>query len=324
MIGTVGQRLVTLQPRATVRASQLFYNFQQYSLKAVHEAKPFSSHAHKNVSQLFTQRALFATPKHLFPNNVANSVTRPVSLSSKPQYSPEVLQCAIASKLAYSQKNNISIGCLQEIDIKTAHIKIKQLKPNQAKLEACLDIVKCKLFWDSSQSNYILAFRGTVDVNDWANNVKQALGFSSPEYTAAMSLAEILNSAFIEVGSTLIFTGHSLGGGLATAASTVTSCHAITFNAAGVSMETIKRYLGEGVHKAHWQLTSHDKCLVKSYELKGEILNEVQDWTFLPDANGKRIILEPAKKDIMDSALERHSMDTILAALDLPTGEYSI
>lgn len=60
----------------------------------------------------------------------------------------------------------------------------------------------------------------------------QAFGFRSTQYEQAIDLAIVIHKA---VDGNVIFTGHSLGGGLACAASYATGADAVTFNSAGLS-----------------------------------------------------------------------------------------
>ncbi len=86
---------------------------------------------------------------------------------------------------------------------------------------------------------YIVAFAGTdpsaVDVID---DIRQGLGLTSPQYASAIRLADLLQREDLP---NLSFSGHSLGGGLASAASVVTGFHAQTYNAAGLSENSLYR-----------------------------------------------------------------------------------
>jgi hypothetical protein len=118
-----------------------------------------------------------------------------------------------------------------------------------------------------------------------------------------------------QYGSGVIITGHSLGGGLASAASLVTGLHAVTFNASGVNERTVARY---GV-----DLSGADS-LIRSYYVRGEVLSTVQALIpfFAPDAIGTRIPLSPF--DVgwgglnIFSTLLFHSMDNaVLPAMGI-------
>ena len=101
---------------------------------------------------------------------------------------------------------------------------------------------KAGLFKNGRTGKYIGAFAG-VDgfgaVNDWWGSFRQMIGLRSKQFDEAESLARKLNKKF---GSALSFTGHSLGGGLATLAALLTHRHATIFNAEWLSNGTIDRY----------------------------------------------------------------------------------
>jgi hypothetical protein len=88
---------------------------------------------------------------------------------------------------------------------------------------------------------YIYVTEGTdpISVIDWYNNIRQISG-NSEQYELSVKNAEILNDL---VGNNqLYFTGHSLGGGLASANSLATGRIAYTYNAAGLSDKTLLLY----------------------------------------------------------------------------------
>jgi len=89
-------------------------------------------------------------------------------------------------------------------------------------------------------SDYVLAFAGTSP-SSWANwkaNLRQAFGFESSQYRAGINLAVDIYNSYNNVS----FTGHSLGGGIASAAAAVTGGNATVFNAAGVHPNTVTRF----------------------------------------------------------------------------------
>lgn len=89
---------------------------------------------------------------------------------------------------------------------------------------------------------YVLAFAGTnpISLSDIATDARQFFGLPTGQYDAAVKLANDL-SGKIGLGN-LEFTGHSLGGGLATVAAGVTGRSATTFNAAPLENSTLSRY----------------------------------------------------------------------------------
>ena len=92
----------------------------------------------------------------------------------------------------------------------------------------------------------VVAFAGTSP-SSWANwkaNFRQAFGRRSAQYEAGKTYAASLDG-------NVHFTGHSLGGGIASAAAIVTGRSATVFNAAGVHSNTlngISRSNGSVVH----------------------------------------------------------------------------
>jgi hypothetical protein len=97
---------------------------------------------------------------------------------------------------------------------------------------------------------YVLAFGGTDgvhDTDDWYNNFVQGAGYGAPEqYVAAMLISDRLATQSDIPAGHLITTGHSLGGGLASAAAMVGGTRADTFNAAWLRKETLLQPDGMG------------------------------------------------------------------------------
>lgn len=89
-----------------------------------------------------------------------------------------------------------------------------------------------------ADGHYVLAFRGTTDVKDWHQDAVGLDGISDQQFDAIM-LARELREALGTKGTELTYTGHSLGGGLASLASLATGNKAVTFNAAGVSTPAV-------------------------------------------------------------------------------------
>ena len=91
----------------------------------------------------------------------------------------------------------------------------------------------------NGKTEYAYAFAGTdiTSGKDWRNNLQQIYG-NSRQYRLAIQNAVNLKKDL--QGAELTFVGHSLGGGLAAASAYATGGRALTFNAAGVSPNTIK------------------------------------------------------------------------------------
>jgi len=100
-----------------------------------------------------------------------------------------------------------------------------------------------ELFHEASTDRYTLVFRGTDSVADLLPSLGQGVGLRTQQYEHAVDLAQEIRSRLGRVapGSTLEFSGHSLGGGLATAASMDQRAQATVFNPSEVTAMTAAR-----------------------------------------------------------------------------------
>ena len=101
------------------------------------------------------------------------------------------------------------------------------------------------LFKNSRSGQQVLAFAGTqfVTAQDWVNNTRQSMGLEAAQYTQAIQMGQQLMQEDAEHSAeTIAFTGHSLGGGLASATALVTDIPATTFNAAGIHRNTVEAH----------------------------------------------------------------------------------
>lgn len=174
---------------------------------------------------------------------------------------------------------------------------------------------------------HALAFRGTDEVKDWLTNSRQPLGLDARQYRQAVDLAAEVSDALGD--RPLVITGHSLGGGLATTVSLRLDVPAVTFNSAGVHDLTLRRFEIPVESRELAARTGH----IRRYTVDNEILTALQEDSLqtrmlLPDAIGHHIRLrDPEPLSILERALpnrylgralEAHSMDTVLRALDFP------
>ena len=161
------------------------------------------------------------------------------------------------------------------------------------------------LYFNGNTGQYVLAFRGTEGLSggDWTANAAQSIGISTPQYNQAMALATDVRQA---TNGNFTLTGHSLGGGLASAASVVTGASAITFNAAGLTSATVNRTYGANLSNA--------PNLITAYYIHGEILSAAQDYTPFPNAAGTRVGLAPGSTA---SSPTLHGMSQVLLAMGI-------
>jgi hypothetical protein len=178
------------------------------------------------------------------------------------------------------------------------------------------------------ESSYVVAFRGSTDGSDWKANFQQGVGLPSDHYARALTIGKALNR---HPEANVTITGHSLGGGLASAAAVATGRDATTFNAAGLSDTTIKQAntirTAAGIGRA---------AEVAAFYVRGEVLSAIQDGgdraigaifggvvgaaiADAPSAYGTRHPLDavrPAGKHwYQDNPGARHGMDWVLSSL---------
>ena len=186
---------------------------------------------------------------------------------------------------------------------------------------------------------YVVAFKGTTptSLEDWQNNAQQAFGFKSAYYEDATNLASKVQAG--TTGDSVEFTGHSLGGGMASAASAVTGDPATTFNAAGLNPITVEQ---AGAGPAAFSSTGDN---VTAYHVAGEILTGLQSHPYaalmsvpflgpvlalaklfrgnkmLPPAAGQSVILPavpPPDASAFDKVnpVARHGMDWVIRGIE--------
>jgi hypothetical protein len=148
------------------------------------------------------------------------------------------------------------------------------------------------------EGEYIYATAGTQDLGkDGIADVKQAFG-TSKQYSESVSIAEGLSEEYTGVS----FTGHSLGGGLASANALATEGKAVTFNAAGLSGAT-KKNLG----------LSGNVADITAYIVSGEPLDKFQRNVGLRAEGNHKIFLPSIGKN----AVDKHMMHNVQAAFNI-------
>jgi type VI secretion system VgrG family protein len=112
-----------------------------------------------------------------------------------------------------------------------------------------------------------IGFRGTDFSNreDIRNNIAQGLNLHSDYYERAVNLSQRLARS----DARITFVGHSLGGGLVSAASRASGLPATTFNSAGLHPNTVERY-GGTLHQPKPEN-------IQAFRVAGEILTLLQE-----------------------------------------------
>ncbi|MDH5835130.1 phospholipase [Luteimonas kalidii] len=110
------------------------------------------------------------------------------------------------------------------------------------------------------------ATRETAAEDFLANNFPQSVGLKTDYYDRAMNLGVFLRRSGLDFD----ITGHSLGGGMTSAASAVTGMRAFTYNAAGLHPDTARRFAAEQGGLPLYD-TAHT---VTAWQVQGEVLND--------------------------------------------------
>ncbi|MEM8725162.1 MAG: hypothetical protein AAGE86_06545 [Pseudomonadota bacterium] len=137
------------------------------------------------------------------------------------------------------------------------------------------------VFKKPGTNDYKIVFKGTTSRADWVQNLLQGTTSRSDYYSRAK---EIGRDAASKVGKDGVgdvkFVGHSLGGGLASAAAHASGAHATTFNAAGLHLFNRKWFNAPSVD---------------AVSVNGDILTSLQSGLSpaLPQAVGKTYRLKP-------------------------------
>ena len=172
--------------------------------------------------------------------------------------------------------------------------EMKKLGVNTTELNDTKTGFKADIYKDKN-GDYVLVYRGTYSdpnhpendlIHDWSkewtdDNMRQGLGMGSEQYEKSIDIAKRVNRNKPK-DKQLTIAGHSLGGGLATAAGAATSSKTYAFCPAGVHPNTYKMYgvKNPDTSKAHTYYSNQDFLNMASNNL-----------SLMPKAAGERIML---------------------------------
>ncbi|MDO5553333.1 MAG: SUMF1/EgtB/PvdO family nonheme iron enzyme [Planctomycetia bacterium] len=179
---------------------------------------------------------------------------------------------------------------------------------------------KSALYRDGITGKYILAFAGTDDYEDAIEDIWQGLGYGITQYQEAIRVSDSLMRNE-HIANNIIITGHSLGGGLASAAACFTGCRTDSFNAAGLHPNTINNGSSEAIIRFNNATTSNAQrsLLIRAYYTDYCILSNIQDYTILCDAIGYRIKVDTD----YDTRMAFHLFETFVSTA-VPGGGSSL
>lgn len=128
--------------------------------------------------------------------------------------------------------------------------------------------IKDEAVWGVDQKpNAVLAFRGSTSAEeDWQNNFNQDSDREAEYYRNAVQIGNRLASHTASIH----IVGHSLGGGLASAAQGGSGLTASTYNAAGLHPNTVARY-------SHLKQVVSDPDKITAIRVKGEVVTKIQE-----------------------------------------------
>ncbi|MBX2882386.1 MAG: lipase family protein [Granulosicoccus sp.] len=250
------------------------------------------------------------------PYQLGNGVTEQQSIHCSPNYIALcdrlelALEYALLSSCAYSQPETCGDGWVIADSIGgesfSGHIS-----------EGLFDAV---LYYHPEEDRYVLAFAGTDEVWDMADNIAQGYENTSAQYEVTEEIVRQLETLMPDADIT--YTGHSLGGGLASYASWLSGNNSFVFNPS-----TVMPGLDPDENINYGDLDELvDKIVVESDPLTNlmdlgpdrdtgasEFNEDPNDWEWVPNfpAPGRTLILQQPS----DEWLEENQID-----IPLPLG----
>ncbi len=174
-------------------------------------------------------------------------------------------------------------------ELKKLGLKPENLTPNDSEFRA-------GVFKENGTGNYVISYKGTTpsSLKDWLQNGQQATTSTSDYYTRAKMIGRKATDMVGHNGvDSIKFVGHSLGGGMASAAAHATATPATTFNAAGLHL---------------FNRSIFHAPPIDAVRVNGEILTAIQQSIPLaPEAVGTPYVLDPPADTA--SALQRADLN---------------
>jgi len=147
-----------------------------------------------------------------------------------------------------------------------------------------------------------------------ANNFPQAIGLKTDYYDRAMRLANTLKMYGVSVD----YAGHSLGGGLASAAVAVSGERGTTFNAAGLHPDTARRFQQENPDVRLYD----PQARITAYQVRGEVLTDgLQNNVERMDVAQRRVlgaVLKETADLVQDVPQLKQTLTRQLQSTDMP------
>ncbi len=261
-----------------------------------------------------------------FATDLAGTIGQMAAQTAQTTSSPQTRELALLAADVYRDTPNPPAGyrVATDADLGKLGLKPQDLTSTQSPFRARVYVKGA-----GADAQFVVSFRGSTSGADWRANFQQGLGLTSDHYSRALYIGSRL--ARSSAGANVTITGHSLGGGLASATAIASGRNATTFNAAGLSDATIAsaRSIRDGAG-----VTTRDN--VNAYYVRGEVLSAIQDGgdrviggifggllgsavVDAPEAYGRRIGIESVRPQglswYQDNPVARHGMDWVLSSL---------
>lgn len=147
-----------------------------------------------------------------------------------------------------------------------------------------------------------------------ANNLPQSIGQKTDYYDRAMDLATTLK----KLGIRAHYAGHSLGGGMVSAAVAVSGERGTTFNSAGLHPETARRFARENPGTELFDPNPR----ITAYQIRSEVLNDgLQNNIERMDVAQRRVlgnVMQDLSALMQDIPQLKQAMTRQLASADMP------
>ena len=185
-----------------------------------------------------------------------------------------------------------------EEQLQNMGINYKMLNPVKSNFRAAVYMKEPVVWGDDPKPEAVLALRGSTPADeDWQNNFNQDANKEAPYYENAVQIGNALASMHANIH----FVGHSLGGGLASAAQGGSGLTASTYNSSGLHPATVARYSQDAQHMAA------EAGKITAIRVKGEVLTKTQECLW--GSKGLSLIASDAvgiKRDITPSHNEAY------------------
>lgn len=171
------------------------------------------------------------------------------------------------------------------------------------------------------RERYALAFRGTVPGEGVAEalsvNLGQGVGLETRQYEHAERLSKMVAGAW---GRNVVFTGHSLGGGLAAMASMTTGCAAVDVNPAALHSNSMQRVLeSRGRTPADFRRAA-EQGQVRVYSVEGDFLTSNKLSGLQGKPPGAIIDQQHYLKPSFANQFKLHSVERSVSSMDRQPG----